>query len=146
MFGPIESQTAGLPLPSGRETTICRLGNPLALNVCVPTGRPLGPGIASTTRKKPNPSGRKKTGVPSAAVPIGIVGCPSARATPRNVTVGPIVWKVGVTEGVCVMVRVGVPVRVTVVLGVGVRVNVPVAVRVGGGGPVGVRLGVSVRV
>ncbi len=53
------SHTHALPLPSGRDTTICRSGKELGsvwsqLNVDVATGRLLGPGLASTTMKKPS--------------------------------------------------------------------------------------------
>jgi hypothetical protein len=61
--GPL-SQTSVLPLPSARETRIWKLGSAFGsvgteLNVVVPTGRLLGPGLASTTMKKPSGSCRR---------------------------------------------------------------------------------------
>lgn len=81
------------------------------MKVTVPTGRPLCPGLASTTTLKFCPSVRY-TNSPWAFVPMGLGTTPSARATPKKLMLGPVVPKVGV------IVRVGVVVGVLVGIGV----------------------------
>lgn len=61
--GSMSSHTSRLPLPSGRDTMISRSGRKLGSKrslrkAFVPTGRRLGPGLASTTSENENPNGR----------------------------------------------------------------------------------------
>jgi len=57
---PARSQTAALPFPNGRDTSICRSGKDVAslTNAERPTGELDVPDAPSTTSEKPAPVGR----------------------------------------------------------------------------------------
>src|SRR5262245_45244069 len=86
-----------------------------------PTGRPDGPGRASTTSATPWPMRVKKIGRPPASVPLGSSGTSSARAKPKWVIDGPSSGP-GVKVGVGVELISGVDVDVGW-LGTGVPVK-----------------------
>lgn len=147
---PESSQTAVLPSPSGRETSIWRSGNTVGslgfqLNALFPTAAPVPPGLPSSTNEKPCPADRSNICVPSGSVPVDATNVSSARVTPKNVTTGS---GGTVAVGVEVIVGVGVIVGVAVAVGVlvGVRVLVSVAVDVGVSVGLGVRVAVGVLV
>jgi len=92
---PPSVQLPSMPLPSDRDTPIWRSGSVFPSSgkdafVSTPTAIPLGPGAASTTRKKPAPPLRWKRTMPSGLLLLnGGIIVPSAPARPTNVNSGP---------------------------------------------------------